>query len=65
MKLTCPNNPQHKRFSVTAHVAQDWEVDESGTFVAELDSMLEVTHYPDQDDLFECLECGTTAEATP
>lgn len=27
-KVTCPKNIRHTRFSVTAHVAQEWEVDE-------------------------------------
>ena len=30
MKLTCPNNPEHKVFSVTAMVPEIWILNEDG-----------------------------------
>ena len=49
------------RFDVTAHVAQDWMVDENGNFMRELDSCSAVLHTPDDDDIWECHECGHSA----
>lgn len=46
------------RFDVTAHVAQDWMVDENGHFMRELDSCIAVLHDPDDDDIWTCHECG-------
>lgn len=45
-------------FFVTAHVAQDWRVDKNGNFVEELNTCIEVTHFPDDDDIWDCAECG-------
>lgn len=49
------------RFDVTAHVTQDWVVDENGNFMRELDTCSAVLHMPDDDDLWECHECGYEA----
>lgn len=56
----CPNCG-HNKFYVTAHVTQDWLVDENGTFEREIQSCIEVTHYPDDDDIWDCAECGHSA----
>ena len=40
-----------KSFCATAHVTQDWELDETGTFVKSLNDCIEVTHFPGMDDL--------------
>lgn len=48
-------------FSVTAHVAQDWEVNETGCFVKTITECSEVTHSPADDDVWTCLVCGYTA----
>lgn len=61
MKATCPNNPSHNRFSTIAHVMEEWEVDESGNFVAVIDS-LQTDHGPDPDNIWCCLECGAEAK---
>ena len=47
-----------KRFNVTAHVVQGWEVDEYGDFVRETEKCVCVSHYPDNEDLWTCTECG-------
>ena len=41
-------------FHVTAHVTQTWEVDEEGDFVEEVTSCDEITHKPDDDDIWNC-----------
>lgn len=50
-----------KRFVVTAHVTQDWVVDEFGNYIKTIEDCIEVTHRPDSDDLWECFECGYSA----
>lgn len=63
MKVTCPNDPTHKKFEVTAHVSQLWEVDEEGNFLDEIKGCEEVSHYPDSGDMFTCRECEAVAVA--
>ena len=48
-------------FYVTAHVTQDWEVDEYGNFINVVDDCVEVTHHADDDDMWECVTCGHNA----
>lgn len=50
-----------QRFRVTAHVTQDWEVDENGSFIKCMNECEEVTHAPDNDDIWQCAECGFDA----
>lgn len=45
-------------FVVTAHVTQDWLVDADGNFVEEKQSCVEVTHAPDDGDIWTCAVCG-------
>jgi hypothetical protein len=61
-KVTCPKSNRHKRFSVSAHVAQEWQVDEAAEFVKVLDECLDVTHRPQQGDRFVCMTCGAEAK---
>lgn len=49
------------RFSVTTHVTQEWEVNETGSFVKTITECSEVTHSPADDDVWTCLECGYSA----
>ena len=60
-KAVCPNNPNHKRFGVTAHVTQDWIVNEDGDFEECVLACVDVTHEPNSEDVWECIECGTEA----
>ena len=62
MKLICPKNKNHKRFEVSAHVAQTWTVDDEGQWI-ELapNSMDEVVHHPDSQDYYTCAACGEEA----
>ena len=45
-------------FYVTAHVTQDWKVNRFGDFVEIVDDCIEVTHYPDDADIWGCANCN-------
>ena len=49
------------RFITTAHVMQEWMVDENGNFIDVVDESVQVTHEPDDDNLWKCAECGAEA----
>ena len=49
------------RFETTAHVMQAWEVNEYGDFVDVISSCLQVTHKPDDGNIWTCMKCGTEA----
>lgn len=51
----------NRTFHATAHVTQDWELDENGTFVKALNEAVETTHHPDDDDVWTCAACGFEA----
>ena len=51
----------NKTFSVTAHVTQDWVVDEYGNFNSAITECVEVTHKPDDSDIWGCMKCGHSA----
>lgn len=61
MKAICPTNPHRKRFATTAHVMQDWEVDENGAFIEVIDNCIQVTHGPNIGNIWTCCECGSEA----
>ena len=60
MKKKCPKCGAES-FCVSAHVVQDWIVDSNGTFMQEADSCVEVTHYPDDEDIWTCAKCYYSA----
>jgi virulence-associated protein VagC len=60
-KVICPKNPSHKEFSTTAHVTQEWKVDERGDYIEEIDACSEVNHEPDDESTYSCLICGADA----
>lgn len=62
MRAVCPRNPEHNRFSTSAHVVQDWEVDAAGDFIAEI-ATTETTHRPSSDNSWYCLQCDPASEA--
>ena len=62
MKATCPNDPEHKRFTTMAHVSEEWIVDECGNFVEEGDPGCgEVVAGPHPHNTWQCVECGADA----
>lgn len=48
-------------FYVTAHVAECWLVDEHERYIGTID-FVDVVHRPDNDDIWECANCGYYAE---
>lgn len=48
----------NEEFLVSAHVVQDWKVDKNGNFIEEINSCSEVTHEPDDEDLWTCTKCN-------
>ena len=50
-----------KQFTVTAHVVEEWLVDENGCCDQVIESCIDVAHYPDDGDLWTCFECGYEA----
>ena len=66
MKITCLKNPDHKQFVVSAHVAQEWVVDDEGQFVrVDQGSLDTCVHHPNSQDYYVCYECGEDANVTP
>lgn len=53
----CPECKGEK-FLVTVHVTQTWEVDTNGDFLKEVSSCDEVTHRPDNEDIWTCAHPG-------
>ena len=64
MKAICPKNQKHNQFVTTAHVMQEWIVDEKGEFIDinEGGECLEVTANPDPDNIWNCKTCGAIAK---
>lgn len=52
----CGNNT----FITTAHVVQDWKVDENGNFIECIETT-ETTHPPDDGNIWTCAKCGAEA----
>lgn len=48
-------------FLVTAHVTQGWKVDGNGNFIECTNECDEVTHTPDDEDMWQCAKCGHCA----
>ena len=47
-----------KIFHVTAHVTQDWLVNEYGDYLETVEACSQVVHFPDNDDVWLCVTCG-------
>ena len=47
-----------EEFIVSAHVVQTWVVDKNGNFERVSEDCTDVTHAPDNDDMWTCAECG-------
>ena len=60
-RLVCPKSPDHKEFSVMAHVTEEWRVDEQAHFLESL-GVGEVVHEPAPDDCYTCMKCGAEAK---
>ncbi|MFF2532341.1 hypothetical protein ACFVS2_25865 [Brevibacillus sp. NPDC058079] len=63
MKAVCPNNPEHKEFITSAHVVQDWIVDESGNYLSVAEDV-QTTHGPHKENTWNCRICLAEAIVT-
>lgn len=61
MQITCPKNPEHKKFLATATQLQNWVIDTDGDFIEDL-GCATVLEGPDKDNGFTCQICGAEAE---
>jgi len=48
-------------FAVIAHVTQLWKVDGNENYIETVEDYMDTTHRPDDDDMWECWECGYEA----
>ena len=48
----------HGEFYVTVHVTQAWIVDGDEQYLKTVEDFIETTHFPDNEDLWECAKCG-------
>lgn len=48
-------------FFVTANVTQGWKVDANGNYIETTAECEEVTHKPDNEDVWQCATCGHDA----
>ena len=55
-KMVCPNGC-NANFITTAHVVQEWKVDNEGNFIEALHDCIEVAHRPDTDNIWSCAKC--------
>lgn len=63
MKAVCPKDPMHDKFLTTAHVMEEWKVDNAGNFLEVVES-LQTDHGPDPDNEWSCAICGEKATVT-
>jgi hypothetical protein len=63
VKARCPKSRRHKRFTTTAHVMQEWEVDDVGEFLKVVADM-DTDAGPDPYNLWTCSICGAAATVT-
>jgi len=60
MKAVCHKDPTHKKFITTAHVMEEWLVNENGDWL-ETTQSLQTSHGPDPGNIWTCAECGAQA----
>lgn len=59
MKITCPVNPEHKRFQLRVMVPELWTVNQAGDCMDDMED--EKGDYERQYDTCVCETCGTKA----
>ena len=60
MKI-CPRDSNHKFFTTTAVICQDWLVDGEGNFQEVREECTEIFARPQIENIWECDECGEEA----
>jgi len=58
----CPERCEDGKFYFTAHVTQEWIIDEFGNFEESVVGAEEVTHGPTSTDYWSCTTCGAEAK---
>ena len=53
-----------ERFYVAVHVVDEWIVDANGHHIETTAQSTEVVHYPDNQDMWMCTECGYDDEGS-
>jgi len=61
MKATCTKNRRHKKFHTSAHVMEEWLVDQEGNWIETVET-LQTDHGPDADNTWTCAICGADAK---
>ena len=61
VKAACPNDKEHKLFITTAHVLQEWVVDENANFHSVANECIETVHGPHMENSWTCKICGAEA----
>lgn len=64
MKAVCPTDPMHSRFFTTAHVMEEWLVDEHGNFIEVVTESMEVVHGANPGNIWQCQDCGAEAKVS-
>lgn len=60
MKRICPVCGG-KEFVTTAHITQDWKVNDEGEWLETVTDCVQVDHGPDPDNIWTCYRCNTEA----
>lgn len=60
MRKRCPRCGGEE-FIVSAHVVQEWLVDECGLCLKVIDDCVAITHEADDTDIWQCKKCGIDA----
>jgi hypothetical protein len=60
---TAPDEEGHMKFSTTAHVAEEWQVDKHGNFLVNMGNT-QVVQGPRKENIWYCCECGEEAIVT-
>tara|TARA_R100000808_G_C2145865_1_gene153717 strand:- start:976 stop:1236 length:261 start_codon:yes stop_codon:yes gene_type:complete len=58
MKLACPNNEKHQRFTAIVLIEEEWTVDETGELLDWVDSETVSDPEDNPDSIWGCAECG-------
>ncbi len=60
----CPNGCAGGKFITSASEVHDWVVDGNGNFIEDK-GCKEILHKPNDDNVWECAECGAEATDIP
>ena len=61
MRVRCKKSLAHDHFITTAHVVEEWEVDDQADFIS-TSTTIETTHAPNEDNVFSCMACNSDCE---